>query len=1199
MNGELEKVLRGYAEDLENLAKKQGTMTDEFTNHFKASSRILTSYANSVADSTKIVRQNTQEYGKMQKAQERLEARQEKYKKGIDATRKKIEEVLKNDDNKWSEKEREKEIKHLNHKLAMQINHAKKVADFESGLLKERFDEQESRFKAYQELTKNHQKQMQRLGGFASGMGSKAKGGDLSGVASGGLEGMGAILKQLGGVGGKLGMVATALGATVGVLGVFVALMFEADKKAKDMNKNFMQGASGLDLMGKNFQKGQLTERLQDMRDMAFDVGSQFRMSADDVAQLSSSFNQFGLRYDEMAGMVRGTNDPVKALEQNLEVAITKSKMLGVEASTIAEQIAQMNENFAMDLSQIDDAFSAIYMSAQTTGIATQKFFAMITQVTGGMSLLNVDFAQTAAIAGELVESLGEAAGSKFLGELANRGRSKSYQDRMKSSLLAGGATSRIGRKGLDARAKRIQESAGYQNVMNNKAFQDQMRTLGIQIDPSKGVFDQLAGMTQAQQRTMIQSMGTERFGGDPAVARQMRELSKLGKAVVRGDSTVQMGSFNAGENLAQMLAEAKRFGDLEKGESLSGMDRMVLEQITGRSGGDLDEFVTMVDSLQSNMATAESYGAIVKEKGLEGAAAELKFESVDKMQEYLKTNFKLALDEQGRLMSSETGTLVGSVEDYAIHMGDSMKGSIEEAMSMEDAMTSEIVQNTASTSVLLENMIGKNLNKISGFVEGIYSWLFGSKGATKDQKDARNRTNRLTSELQDLYALKESRDGKLGDLRTKKKTGKASKKELDQLEALEAESTLLHTRIARYEKERTMLLRDRSMKSTAKMRSENAQQDLRLRAKAKGQTVDDVLKEGVSLAQSGYNDNIANRMLHSGKGISIDRGDHSQQIDADTVAKAYTGKKFQLTKADINSPQFDVLRSQGFTDKDILPLLPDAGTQDYSGIEGSVAERARSQVSNRSALTPSAMKSGAFDPMKAASKESEVLENLSEEQYKAREEANKLGKEGNETLDSLTKTFESNAGDTEEMKKFQEKGLPPAVGAEVLKALVTAKLVDVATAAGMSLDEVIKARQTQTDKDSSNDVHVASKIDAKIAALDPNATDYAQRKAELEKQKETLKTLNIKDAELIDGKMIPKQKGSIITTPDGTSYHTDPADNMLIGTKVGKPSSGGGGGIHIGTVVVKADDPATFERKLRAVAKTKSGRNAMSGRSR
>ena len=32
------------------------------------------------------------------------------------------------------------------------------------------------------------------------------------------------------------------------------------------------------------------------------------------------------------------------------------------------------------------------------------------------------------------------------------------------------------------------------------------------------------------------------------------------------------------------------------------------------------------------------------------------------------------------------------------------------------------------------------------------------------------------------------------------------------------------------------------------------------------------------------------------------------------------------------------------------------------------------------------------------------------------------------------------------------------------------------------------------------------------------------------------------------------------------------------------------GVGIHIGTVVVKADDPETFKRKLKAVAKTKSG---------
>ena len=447
-NKEMTKAIRDATKDLERLAETQIQNADEFNAHFSGSVGLMKSFGDQLGEASKLIQQNTTSQAKSVKHQQKLAKETKKHYDEIKEQEAAILALRTEMEGRVTaarKKEIEEEIEAANYLMAAEMKHAKKLSDFRTSKLAEEDQERETRYKEYMALTNNHKKNMQKMGAFGKNMGGMAQGGDIGGMATGGLEGVGSILKQLSGVGGKLGMVAGALGATVGVLGVFVGLMFQADKKAKDMNKNFMAGASGLDLMGKAFEKGKMTDRLFDMREMAFDVGMQFRMSSDEVATLASSFNQFGLRYDEMANMVGSTGDPVKALEANLQVAITKSKMLGVEANTVAEQIASMNENFAMDLSQIDDAFSAIYMSAQTTGVATQKFFSMITQVTGGMSLLNVDFAQTAAIAGELVESLGEAAGSKFLSDIANRGASKSYQERFKSALLSGGKTSRIG----------------------------------------------------------------------------------------------------------------------------------------------------------------------------------------------------------------------------------------------------------------------------------------------------------------------------------------------------------------------------------------------------------------------------------------------------------------------------------------------------------------------------------------------------------------------------------------------------------------------------------------------------------------------------------------------------------------------------------------------------------------------------------
>lgn len=1211
-NKEMTKAIRDATKDLERLAETQIQNADEFNAHFSGSVGLMKSFGDQLGEASKLIQQNTTSQAKSVKHQQKLAKETKKHYDEIKKQRLAIiafRDEMKQGVTAARKKEIEEKIEAANYLMAAEMKHAKRLSDFRTSKLAEEDQERETRYKEYMALTNNHKKNMQKMGAFGKNMGGMASGGDISGMASGGLEGVGSILKQLGGVGGKLGMVATALGATVGALGVFVGLMFQADKKAKDLNKQFLTGASGLDLMGKNFEKGKLTDRLFDMREMAFDVGMQFRMSAEDVASLASSFNQFGLRYDEMSSMVRGTDDPVKALESNLEVAITKSKMLGVEANTVAEQIASMNENFAMDLSQIDDAFSAIYMSAQTTGIATQKFFSMITQVTGGMSLLNVDFAQTAAIAGELVESLGEAAGSKFLGDLANRGRSKSYQDRAKSALLSGGKTSRISTKAVSARAKRVQDSEAFRSVTGSKGFEDQMALLGIDFDPSKDLMESLGSMTQKQQRSMIATMGNKTFGGDPAVERQMRELVKLQGTTGKGgmmNSTVQMGMFNAGENLAQMLAEASRFADLEKGESLGGMDRMVLEQITGRSGGDLDEFVTMVDKLQTNMSVVSDYGEQVKSQGMVATAKAAGFDNVVDFKKMLAEEYKLALNDQGELMSSETGEIVKSVEDYAIHMGDSMKGSVEQAMSIENAMTSEIVKNTASASAVLENVIGKYLNKISGFVEGIYEWLFDSKKTKRDQRKAKDMVQVLSDEMDKLYKKREALETVQSDLGAKVKSGKASPKEKRIYEANEQARELLDIELNAKSKQRTAYQRSGSYSGARGEVGEIQRQVTDKKMALEGENKFQIIEEGLIRARDTMIDDYETYARNS-----------MGRDEADIV----THERGQLmSEADLTGQTMSYVQpllDQGFTLDEIKEVMGYQPTPSLKAHSGNYNEEGfytkalydlengltNGRGANASSITPTLLSSGATgDVIGKKIAEGEVLAELTERQIEKLDKTNELGHHQKDSLDSMVTSFSTLGRDTEDMKAFQEKGLPPAIGKEVMKAMVAEKLFDIAGASGMSLEQILEAQRTQNDGVAGNDIHVGSKIDAEISKLQEGdgATKNAGRIAELEKQKANLKTLGLKDGFWDGTTMTPMGEGSLVITPDGKAYQTQGNDKIAVGTNLGGGGTGGGSGdIHIGTVVVKADDPETFKRKLKQVAKTKSGKNAMRGRGR
>jgi DNA-binding transcriptional MerR regulator len=1212
-NKEMTKAIRDATKDFERLAETQIRNADEFNAHFSGSVGLMKSFGDQLGEASKLIQQNTTSQAKSVKHQQKLAKETKKHYDEIKEQEAAILALRTEMEGRVTaarKKEIEEEIEAANYLMAAEMKHAKKLSDFRTSKLAEEDQERETRYKEYMALTNNHKKNMQKMGAFGKNMGGMAQGGDIGGMATGGLEGVGSILKQLSGVGGKLGMVAGALGATVGVLGVFVGLMFQADKKAKDMNKNFMAGASGLDLMGKAFEKGKMTDRLFDMREMAFDVGMQFRMSSDEVATLASSFNQFGLRYDEMANMVGSTGDPVKALEANLQVAITKSKMLGVEANTVAEQIASMNENFAMDLSQIDDAFSAIYMSAQTTGVATQKFFSMITQVTGGMSLLNVDFAQTAAIAGELVESLGEAAGSKFLQDLSNRGRSKSYQERFKSALLSGGKTSRIGKKGVKSRAAALEQSSGFRTLTNSDDFKNTLQSLGVDNFDSSDIIGSFKNMTMKQQRNLIASSGNTSIGGSAEIERQLRALQQLNISSQQGGitgSAVQQGQFNTGENMAQFLAESGAFADLSKGQSLGGMSRAVLEQISGRSGMEVDQMVTMVDKMNSNMGVVQTYSErmdkMMKEEGMTGQAALAKLAQEKNMetgefQKMLEEQYKLTLGADGKVMSSVTGTEVKDLEGYMINMGDSMKSSVEQAMSMEDAMTSEIVKNTASASAVLENVIGKYLNKISGFVEGIYEWLFDSKDKEADQQKAKDMVTILSDEMDKLYKKREDLEAVQSDLGAKVKSGKATAKEKSIYETNEQARELLDIELDVKSRQRTAYQRSGSYSGARGEVGEIQRRVTDKKMEIMGSNSFQQIEEGLIRARNtmidDYETYARNAMgREEGDIVTHDRGLLMSEADLKEDTMGY----------------IQPLLDQGFSIdeiKQVMGLQPTPSLKDHSGNyseDGLVSlalfdlqnAATNGRGANASSITPTLLSSEASgDVIGQKIAEGEVLAELTEKQITIQGEMEKQGKHAQDSLDSMVTSFESLGADTDEMKKFQEKGLPPAIGKEVMKAMVAEKLFDVASAAGMSLDKVMEAYSSQQDPSKKNS-YVKDDLDRQLKAGKIKEEEY-------NKQIGVIKTLGLQDGYFDGQTMTPMGAGALIFTPDGQAYHTRGDDEMLVGTNLSGGGGSGGsgdGGIHIGTVVVKSDDPETFRRKLKAVAKTKSGRNAMNGRSR
>ena len=333
-------------------------------------------------------------------------------------------------------------------------------------------------------------------------------------------------------------------------------------------------------------------------------------------------------------------------------------------------------------------------------------------------------------------------------------------------------------------------ENTGVMKMLQSVGVADKLKR---RDDGSLDLQASLNEMNQKQRQNFMATIGNTDAGGSAEIERMVRELSELNIAAKRGDSTVQMGKFNTGENLAQFLAESGSFVNLAKGQS-GGMSRMVLEEISGKSGMEVDQLVTMVDKMNSNMGIVKTYSERVQGMLKEGKSGQEALEALAKeqgmgkeeFQEMLEKQYKLTIGEDGTIKSSKTGVAINNLEDYMINMGDAMESQIEKAMSNEDAMTSEIVANTASMSNILENMVGRLLNDIYTAVSGLWEEIVGDKMRNRGQEMALQEVRTLGDELKTLSEENAKITAQLSPLRQKVKTGKASEEEKEQLKLLE-----------------------------------------------------------------------------------------------------------------------------------------------------------------------------------------------------------------------------------------------------------------------------------------------------------------------------------------------------------------------------------------------------------------------------
>jgi len=658
-----------------------------------------------------------------------------------------------------------KELKHIKTRLESHEEANKIMQDgvddfvkkYKSGLL----EGAENAAEALEAGFENLQNNLKNLD--IKGFGSMLKSGGQ------GLQNMGGAMGgSLGPMVAQLGKVAAGLGAVVAVFGVFAAVMAEADKKAKEMNSSLLDGISVFDA-GAN-QVDNFSHHLHTLRQQAFDIGSEFRLAGEEISQLQNAFMAAGMTMSEFEGFT-GAGDSVTGLGDALRETLTMSRLLGMDAKTLAETYTKMNEDFGLDMSQISDAFRDIYTAANLSSIGTQKFTAMITQATGSMALFNVDFSETAALASEFIEALGEEGASDLLQNLSGKFGNMGYQERFKTNMLSGGGVAKGMKAGMKAGAARLESSAAGGQIA------DILTEMGF---GGKGLAEALMDkkMGAKQQRELIDRASMS--GMDDAFVRQLQTVSIQANALRTG-VTKGMGALDAGGTLSVMQSIAENFGggDMRK---IGDTGMMVLEEVTGMSGKELDSYTRVIDKMRGQ------YEGINRQfKELE--SMEDPKEKAKKIKQ-IEEEYKVTIGESGQMINMQTGEEIKSFTEYLAGM--STPKDLEAALTKDQMLAQEAVEETRTLGAIMENTIG-------AILDNIYTLLTGWMSMGRDEGEAKVLTDFVSKMSDRKMNLTEQETALKTELRTNKDlTGDQKAKIEEQLGTISKQKRLVDTAMRR-----------------------------------------------------------------------------------------------------------------------------------------------------------------------------------------------------------------------------------------------------------------------------------------------------------------------------------------------------------------------------------------------------------------
>jgi hypothetical protein len=366
-------------------------------------------------------------------------------------------------------------------------------------------------------------------GSMAKGAGVSAKGAEMGGLTGSALKGIGGAMKSIGPLLGSLSKLGPMLGMVGGAMFALVKLFLDADAAVKEMNKTVLEGGATWDTyaaQGRNVDLGMmnLDESLKRLRGETNDLKMNFSMgtTAKDHQQVINTLQREGVTLQQLTVGFEKYTDISKQ-------AIVYSRLFGVSVDEMAQMQAEMMTQMGTGLDGLNKEFDSIGRAAEESGIAQNKFFAMLRGVSSDLALYGVRIGETTKMLGQLGKVMSPRSADKFLKTFAQGFKGKSIQDRLKSMLLGGPGA-----------VKAVQSSIGEQITDLVKQVQESVP--GLDAESAKAM---LSGKSVGgQSLRKLEKSG--KIQGAGALIESFQKLSMSAKQAKQGS----YGAAQASENL-------------------------------------------------------------------------------------------------------------------------------------------------------------------------------------------------------------------------------------------------------------------------------------------------------------------------------------------------------------------------------------------------------------------------------------------------------------------------------------------------------------------------------------------------------------------------------------------------------------------------------------------------------------------------